>query len=259
MENNFPKKTIFTPHRGELKNLTYNIKSEIDLNPVELLDELIDKLDGRYCLIKGQPNFLVNADGTINLMSHGNPSLATAGTGDVLSGICASAVSQGLTIDAASILSTFLHAECAHVYSSMISDFGMVASVQTYDRSGADEYIKNNHNDESIPLPFNSFVNVSGEERDLDFRFMTTVMDHKMTDPSCAITAYLAWHKLDANQLETVRPLKKTYLSKTFVDKIHEWSDIFKHPDWTDIEIKFLPQLDKDFKNGIKHQKLWRF
>ena len=138
-----------------------------------------------------------------------------------------------------------------NVKKALLKDFGMVASVQTYDRSAAEDYIRNNHNDMSTALAFNSFVSVSGEERDLDFRFMTTVMDYKMKNPSCPITAYLAWHKLDANQVEVVRPLKKTYLTKTFIDKIHKWSDIFNHPDYTDIEIEFLPQLDKDFENEI--------
>ena len=126
--NNFPQRTIFTPHRGELKNLTYNIKSEFDLNPVQFLDELIDELDGRYCLIKGQPNFLVNADGTINLMNHGTPSLATAGTGDVLAGLIGGLLSQNYSEKNAMMIGSWIHAEAAIIYAENSGCNGMLAS-----------------------------------------------------------------------------------------------------------------------------------
>ena len=54
--------------------------------------------------------------------------LATAGTGDVLSGILVSLLSQGYSRLEASILGTYLHAEAANYYMNNISKDGMTAS-----------------------------------------------------------------------------------------------------------------------------------
>ncbi|SVC99406.1 uncharacterized protein METZ01_LOCUS352260, partial [marine metagenome] len=52
----------------------------------------------------------------------------TAGSGDVLTGILASACSQGLDVDEAAVYSTYLHAECVHQYCQYISEQGLIAS-----------------------------------------------------------------------------------------------------------------------------------
>ena len=61
-------------------------------------------------------------------MDRGPSLLATAGTGDVLSGILVSLLSQGYSRLDASILGTYLHAEAANYYMSNISKYGMTAS-----------------------------------------------------------------------------------------------------------------------------------
>ena len=61
-------------------------------------------------------------------MNHGTPLLATAGTGDILSGILAGVIVQGLSMDDASLFGTFLHAECAHQYENLISISGLTAT-----------------------------------------------------------------------------------------------------------------------------------
>ena len=60
-------------------------------------------------------------------MNHGTSLLATAGTGDVLTGILAGLVAQGLSIDHAAIFGTYLHAECAQQYASLIGEYGLSA------------------------------------------------------------------------------------------------------------------------------------
>ena len=61
-------------------------------------------------------------------MDKGPSLLATAGTGDVLSGILVSLLSQGYGKLEASILGTYLHAEAASYYMDNISKDGMTAS-----------------------------------------------------------------------------------------------------------------------------------
>ncbi len=62
------------------------------------------------------------------IMDKGPSMLATAGSGDVLSGILVSLLSQGYTRIQASILGTYLHAEAANYYAENISHDGMTAS-----------------------------------------------------------------------------------------------------------------------------------
>ena len=61
-------------------------------------------------------------------MNHGSQSLATAGTGDVLSGILGALLAQGYLMDDASIFATYMHGECAHQYNQLISCDGLTAS-----------------------------------------------------------------------------------------------------------------------------------
>ena len=62
------------------------------------------------------------------MMNNGSPSLATAGTGDVLSGILGALTAQGLFIDDASMLATYLHGECTHQYNELVSYDGLTAT-----------------------------------------------------------------------------------------------------------------------------------
>ena len=64
----------------------------------------------------------------IFIMNHGTSSLATAGTGDVLSGILGSLLSQGYSPDDAAIFATYLHSECARLYNNILSQNCLVAS-----------------------------------------------------------------------------------------------------------------------------------
>ena len=61
-------------------------------------------------------------------MNHGMTNLSVDGTGDVLSGICASMLSQGLNINDAAFYSTYLLGECSQLYSKNISNYGLTPS-----------------------------------------------------------------------------------------------------------------------------------
>ena len=79
-------------------------------------------------MIKGQPNFLVNTDGSINLMNHGSPILATAGTGDILSGLIGSLLAQGYDESDSMKIGSWIHAESALIFSKKFGNHGLIAS-----------------------------------------------------------------------------------------------------------------------------------
>ena len=97
-------------------------------NPISAVHEIISILDSRVLILKGATNIIVTSTGELLLMDNGTPLLATAGTGDVLSGILASAVVQGLSMDDAAIFGTFLHAECANQFEELTSIMGLTAT-----------------------------------------------------------------------------------------------------------------------------------
>ena len=97
-------------------------------DPISAVHEIISILDSRVLILKGATNIIVTSTGELLLMSNGTPLLATAGTGDILSGILAGALVQGLTIDDAAIFGTYLHGECAHQYENSISISGLTAT-----------------------------------------------------------------------------------------------------------------------------------
>ena len=85
-------------------------------------------MNGRILILKGPTNIIVTSESKILLMNHGTSDLATAGSGDVLAGILASTIAQGLNVDEAAIYSTYLHAECVHQYYKSISEYGLTAT-----------------------------------------------------------------------------------------------------------------------------------
>ncbi len=126
--SSLPKKTILTPHIGEFCKL-FNIKKEdVQNDPISTVKSIINQLDGRVLILKGNSSIIVSSKGEISIVSHGNSLLATAGTGDVLSGMISSFVSQGYSLDQSAILGSYLHADISNMYSENESEFGLIAS-----------------------------------------------------------------------------------------------------------------------------------
>jgi len=123
-----PQETILTPHYGEFSRIFNLNLQKTQENPIAAVKSIIHQLNGRVLILKGATNIIVTSKGKLLLMAHGTSALATAGSGDVLTGILASAASQGLVMNEAAVYSTYLHAECAHQYYQNISEIGLNAT-----------------------------------------------------------------------------------------------------------------------------------
>ena len=121
--NCFPDNSILTPHVGEYNKL-FNTEDSLALSSFRKIQNY---LNNRIVILKSFNTFIMTKD-MIYIMDKGPSLLATAGTGDVLSGILVSLLSQGYSRLDASILGTYLHAEAANYYMSNISKYGMTAS-----------------------------------------------------------------------------------------------------------------------------------
>ncbi len=100
-----PLKTILTPHPKELERLIGKWNSN-----TEKFEKTIafSKLHHLIIVMKGAPTFIIDGE-TIYQNTTGNAALATAGTGDVLTGIITSLLAQSYDAIDAAILGVYLH------------------------------------------------------------------------------------------------------------------------------------------------------
>jgi ADP-dependent NAD(P)H-hydrate dehydratase / NAD(P)H-hydrate epimerase len=104
-----PAQTIFTPHTGEMQTLL-NTHSRLVLN-LDLLQtcQRYAEENNITLLLKGAPTFIFHPKTPIYVNPTGDPGMATAGSGDVLTGLLASLLSQGLDCHRAALLGVYLH------------------------------------------------------------------------------------------------------------------------------------------------------
>ncbi|MEQ9467760.1 MAG: NAD(P)H-hydrate dehydratase [Ekhidna sp.] len=101
-----PPESILTPHPGEFERLVGKWKN--DFEKLEKLQHLCRKYKLNVVL-KGAYSSVCNVEGKVHFNPTGNPGLATAGSGDVLTGIVGAFLSQGLSSSDALRLGVYLH------------------------------------------------------------------------------------------------------------------------------------------------------
>lgn len=124
---------ILTPHPGEMARLcTRAFNSEHRNSHIEKdRPSISSKLScqyGIYVVLKGVPTVIASPDGRVFINTSGNPGMATAGSGDVLTGIIASFVGQGLSPLDASISGVYIHGVAGDVASEQKGEYCMVAT-----------------------------------------------------------------------------------------------------------------------------------
>jgi hydroxyethylthiazole kinase-like uncharacterized protein yjeF len=113
----FKNEIILTPHLGEFARL-----SEISIDEI-VNDRFRYAVDfaRQYkvnLVIKSETTFSCAVDGRVYINSSGNEALATAGTGDILSGIITSILSQSKDAVSAMVCGNYIHGLCADLYYS---------------------------------------------------------------------------------------------------------------------------------------------
>lgn len=102
-----PEKTILTPHPGEFKRLVGKTWKD-DYERLELLKDFARKNKVVVCL-KGANTAVALPNGNVFFNNTGNPGMATAGSGDVLTGMILSFLAQGYEPYEAAILGVYEH------------------------------------------------------------------------------------------------------------------------------------------------------
>ena len=117
---------VLTPHPGEAAALLDTTTAEIQKDRFSAA-ERIQETYGGVVVLKGYGTLVADADGGIGVCAEGNPGMATAGMGDVLTGVIASLIGQGLGINHAALAGVCLHA-AAGDHAREQGMYGMMAS-----------------------------------------------------------------------------------------------------------------------------------
>ncbi len=99
---------VVTPHAREFALLFDHDLQEVTANPVRALSE-VQAYFPHTVVLKGAPTLTLLSTGEIVINSTGNPGMATAGSGDVLSGVIGTLLSQGYGADEAAVMGVWLH------------------------------------------------------------------------------------------------------------------------------------------------------
>jgi NAD(P)H-hydrate epimerase len=102
--------TVLTPHAAELGRLLELDSAEIERERLRHVRAAAEQA-GAVVLLKGDDTLIAKPDGTVAVSPGASPALATAGTGDVLTGVIAALLAHGLDAFMAACAGVWLHAE----------------------------------------------------------------------------------------------------------------------------------------------------
>ena len=125
LHKSIPKDAVLTPHPGELGRLIANGYEDFQ-ERARAAREFAEK-HHLTVLLKGSPTICFDQSGFGMINPTGNPGLATAGTGDVLTGIVASLRTQGLSSHASAWVGAFLHGRAADLAVEDAGEASLVA------------------------------------------------------------------------------------------------------------------------------------
>ncbi|WP_062263336.1 bifunctional ADP-dependent NAD(P)H-hydrate dehydratase/NAD(P)H-hydrate epimerase [Endozoicomonas arenosclerae] len=116
---------ILTPHPGEAARLLNTSIATINADRVKAAKEIFNKYKA-VVVLKGAGTLVYDGQ-SLNLCSDGNPGMAVAGMGDVLSGVIAALSAQGVEASCAAALGVWLHATGADQLAQLQGERGMLA------------------------------------------------------------------------------------------------------------------------------------
>lgn len=121
-----PENVIMTPHVGEMLRLLNKKK----LTHLELISETreFSEKNNAVVILKGAPTFIFKKGEKPTIVIQGDPGMATAGSGDVLTGVIAALLAQGVEITKAAELGAFLHGAAGEAAARDKTSYAMIAS-----------------------------------------------------------------------------------------------------------------------------------
>ena len=120
------KDAVLTPHPGEMARLTNSTIPTLETDRIRTAEEFANQY-GVTLVLKGAPTVTAEPSGSIWINSTGNPGMATAGMGDVLTGIIAGLMAQNLSSETAAVLGVYLHGLAGDIAAEKLGWHGLIA------------------------------------------------------------------------------------------------------------------------------------
>jgi len=117
---------VITPHVAELSRLTGTKEDEILSDRIAAARRAAEQFD-LVVALKGAGTVVASPDGRASINPTGNPGMATAGAGDVLAGITAGLMAQGMKAFEATILGVYLHGLSGDIAAAAVGTHSMMA------------------------------------------------------------------------------------------------------------------------------------
>ncbi|GBE32995.1 bifunctional NAD(P)H-hydrate repair enzyme Nnr [bacterium BMS3Bbin05] len=122
---------ILTPHPGEMKRLMAEeypdiTPEDINGNRVEIAERFASG-NGVVCVLKGAPAVVASPGGEVYINTTGNPGMATAGSGDVLSGIISGLMAQKYGMLYSAVCGVYIHGLAGDLAADELGEYSLVA------------------------------------------------------------------------------------------------------------------------------------
>lgn len=127
LASRLPEGCVITPHPGEAGRLLGRASAAVQADRFRAAKALSGQL-GVSVLLKGNGSLVVGQGHANSLCSYGNPGMASGGMGDVLGGVVAALMAQGLTATAAARLGACVHGAAADAAAGEGGQRGLLAS-----------------------------------------------------------------------------------------------------------------------------------
>ena len=118
---------VLTPHPGEMARLTHTSVPTLEKDRICTAQKFANA-HGVVLVFKGAPTVTGLPNGDVWINSTGNPGMATGGMGDVLTGIIAGLMAQGISSETAAALGVYLHGLAADRVAEALGMHGLIAS-----------------------------------------------------------------------------------------------------------------------------------
>ncbi|MHB8572442.1 MAG: NAD(P)H-hydrate dehydratase [Candidatus Dormibacteria bacterium] len=118
---------VLTPHPGEMSRLTGIPRDQIQQSRREIALRFAREWK-QVVVLKGAETVIAGPDGALRVDGHRSAALASGGTGDVLAGLIASYLAQGLSAFDAAVTGVYVHAEAGRRLTEDLGDAGVLAS-----------------------------------------------------------------------------------------------------------------------------------